>query len=270
MLMPAARTLLGALPPACGIKLIDALATRTKPWGVSPLEQDAMRAATRLSLGRDAKHAAWSWGSGPLIVLVHGWGGRAAQMAPLATFLADRGFRAVTFDVTGHGDSPHRRTHWEWFIRDIAALTRALPAEVFAYVGHSAGGLSMMAARRTMGIRAQRYVCVCSPSYPWPFTESIRRKLQPPAACMEHYQRHVARMFDMTWPQLQAGDSFSDAGKELLLVYDTTDRYVSHEEGDKIKWLCPDATLVKTSAYGHARILAAAELAQSVASFLAA
>ncbi len=33
----------------------------------------------------------WTWGKGPTVLLVHGWSGRALDMAPLAERLADAG-----------------------------------------------------------------------------------------------------------------------------------------------------------------------------------
>jgi hypothetical protein len=53
-----------------------------------------------------------------------------------------------------------------------------------------------------------------------------------------------------------------------MLVYDETDRFVDHQEGDRILSWCKGAALVKTVAYGHTRILAAQELEQVVGEFL--
>lgn len=42
-------------------------------------------------------------GSGDPVLLLHGWGGASTDMAPLASSLADAGFRAVVPDLPGHG-----------------------------------------------------------------------------------------------------------------------------------------------------------------------
>ena len=110
-------------------------------------QQHAMARADRLHYVPDGQHAAWVWGHGPLVILVHGWNGRAAQLAPLAMDIAQRGFRCVAIDITGHGSSPGHRTAWADFIADIASLSQSLGQEVYAYIGHSAGGLAMMATR---------------------------------------------------------------------------------------------------------------------------
>ena len=46
------------------------------------------------------------WGEGARTVyLVHGWGGRGAQLAALVEPLVEAGHRVVMFDMPAHGDS---------------------------------------------------------------------------------------------------------------------------------------------------------------------
>src|SRR5713226_1770534 len=266
MLIKVAKFVIKVVPEGMANSITRSLAAMTQRPPISSFEQEAMAQASRMSYGEN--NVAWVWGDGPLVIFVHGWSGRAAQMAPLARHVANLGFRSVAIDVTGHGDSPKRHTRWDYFLRDIAALSQSLHEEVYAYVGHSAGALSMMAARALKGIHAQRYACICTPSFPFPPINVIRKKLNPKERVLEHYKKYIAEQFETTWEQLQAGCSYANAGPDLLLVYDETDRFVDHSEGDKIQGLCPGARLVKTSAYSHQKILAAPELAQTLGAFL--
>src|SRR5205814_10403776 len=50
--------------------------------------------------------AAWRWGSGSPVLLVHGWEGRGAQLGAFVDPLLARGFSVVTFDASAHGASP--------------------------------------------------------------------------------------------------------------------------------------------------------------------
>jgi pimeloyl-ACP methyl ester carboxylesterase len=188
-------------------------------------------------------------------------------MAPVALRLSDLGFQSVAVDVTG-GESTKGHTRWDYFFNDIAALSRFLKEPVFAYVGHSAGGLTVMAARKLEGIAAERYVCICAPSYPFPPINVIQKKLSPKSGVIDRYKNFLAAQFKTTWEHLQTGSSYIGAGLDLLLLYDETDRFVDHCEGDKIKALCPGAQLVKTSAYTHTKVLTAPELVEAIATFL--
>ncbi|HEX3140237.1 MAG TPA: alpha/beta hydrolase [Rhizobacter sp.] len=262
-----ARALVAALPGPAAFHVMRLLAGRAPPRPqVSAAQQQALSQATRI--GHGAGRVAWSWGNGPLVVLVHGWGGRAAQLAPLASGLSQRGYRCVAMDVTGHGESASSRSSWRSFIDDVSELPRHLGQPVHAFIGHSAGGLAMMAARAIHGLTARHYVCVCAPSHPFPPIRAIRQKLDPRLSLIERYQEFIAAQFDTSWRELAAGRAFAGAADELLLVYDPGDRFVDHSEGDRIFAMCPDASLVKLTAGGHTRVLVSSELEQAVRRFL--
>src|SRR5712692_2147424 len=182
MLTRIAEYVLKVVPESTASAITRGFAAITRRAPVSPVEQEAMAQASKVYFGETKKTVAWGWGDGPPVIFVHGWGGRAAQLAPLAVHVANLGFRSVAIDVTGHGDSPKRHTRWDYFLRDIAALSQSLHEEAYAYVGHSAGGLAMMAARALKGIHARRYACVCAPSFPFPPINVIRKKLNPKEA----------------------------------------------------------------------------------------
>src|SRR5262245_6769233 len=108
------------------LSVINGLSSRPARPPVMPDEQAAMRGASKLALRMPTDMVAWQFdsavGTGALVVLTHGWGGRAAQMAPLAAALAQRGFCAVIVDIAGHGESPAKRARWEYFVRDISQV----------------------------------------------------------------------------------------------------------------------------------------------------
>jgi pimeloyl-ACP methyl ester carboxylesterase len=267
MLSQIVSFVLRVVPDATATSITCALASLIQRPAVSAIEQQAIDKATRMSYGANGS-VAWVWGSGPLVVFVHGWGGRASQMAPLALHVSELGFRCVAIEVTGHGDSPKRRTRWAYFMRDIGDIAEALACEVYAYVGHSAGALSMMAARSLQGVRAQRYVCICAPSHPFPAINVIKKRLSPRSAVIDRYKALIASQFETQWERLERGDAFANAGRDLLLFYDESDRFVPDSEGDKLQTLCPGSRLVKTNKYGHQRILGAPELTHAVSEFL--
>lgn len=268
MLIALARQTLKLVPDGMAFALTDRLAAMTRRPALDEAERQAMARAEQIRFGAGRANVAWAWGTGPLVILVHGWSGRAAQMAPLAARIAESGFRAVAPDVTGHGDSPGRHTHWRYFLRDIPALAETLGEPVYACVGHSAGALTMMAARHAGNVSASRYVCICAPSHPFPPISEIRKKLAPRPAIIERYKAFIAEQFANSWDDLVPGLVYSGLGADTLLFYDTTDRFVDHAEGDKIAAIVPGARLLKTDRYSHVRILAAPELHAAVCEFL--
>lgn len=104
------------------------------------------------------------WGAGPVVYLVHGWGGRGAQFGSLVEPLLRSGHRVVMFDAPAHGDSDHgpggpRRTNGVEFAKALdAVFCRFGPAE--AVVAHSMGTISTYLAMRFGWLGAKSLVFV--------------------------------------------------------------------------------------------------------------
>jgi pimeloyl-ACP methyl ester carboxylesterase len=268
MLLEIASFLIKISPENIGYAITKTVAAKTQRPPISKQESGALGYADKIHYGKDNRNIAWSWGEGPIVIFVHGWGGQAAQLAPLALQVAKQGFRAIAIDVSGHGDSPGKSICWEYFLNDIAELSKIFDKEIYAYVAHSAGALSMMAARKLRSLHASRYVCICAPTHPYPPIDVIRRKLKPSETIIQRYKAYIANQFESTWADLEPGISHNDAGPQLLLFYDEADKVVNHIDGDKIKALNPNAVLIKTSTYSHTKILLAPELHKAVIDFI--
>lgn len=268
MLLDLAKLTLNITSDSLALRLVVSLASRTQRPPMDQAQRAAISQAQAIRYGEQATHTAWCWGEGPLVLLVHGWNGRAAQMAPLARQIAARGYRAVAPDITGHGGSPGTRTQWHFFRRDLLQLVNDLDQDIHTLIGHSAGALAMMAARHAGEIRASRYTCICAPSHPFPPIEVIRRKLSPRPAVISRYQRLIAEQLGASWEDMQAGTLYRGLNEKTLLIYDQDDRIVNHSEGDRLVGLSPSAQLMKTQGYGHNRILAAPEVMEALNRFV--
>ncbi len=264
------KALIARLPARPALNLMQRLASRTQRQPINEDQRTALLQARRMTFGTGGGLCAWHWGTqGPLVLLVHGWNGSAAQLAPLASALARQGFRCVAIDVTGHGDSPGKRTSWRCFIDDIAQVARELGEVPHACIGHSAGGLAMMAARHTHQFTARHYVCICAPTHPHPPIRAVRQRLNPRPQLLEMYQDFIASQFCTRWFALASGAAFAGAHDDLLLIYDEGDRYVDHRDGDRIQNWCPGSTLVKPTSVGHSRVLATPQVQDAILSFIA-
>lgn len=105
-----------------------------------------------------------AWGAGPVVYLVHGWGGRGSQFGALVEPLVESGHRVVMFDAPAHGDSDHgpagpRHTNGVEFAKALdAVFCRFGPAE--AVVAHSMGTIATYLAMRFGWLGAGRLVLV--------------------------------------------------------------------------------------------------------------
>ncbi len=87
--------------------------------------------------------AVYEWGeeSAPPLLLAHGGFDFARTFDVFAPLLADGGWRVVSWDQRGHGDSEHAALYsWQADVRDALAVLDATSCEPVAAVGHSKGG----------------------------------------------------------------------------------------------------------------------------------
>jgi pimeloyl-ACP methyl ester carboxylesterase len=87
--------------------------------------------------------AVYEWGpaDGPPLLLAHGGFDFARTFDLFAPRLADAGWRVVSFDQRGHGDSDHAALYnWDADARDALAVLDSTTREPVPFVGHSKGG----------------------------------------------------------------------------------------------------------------------------------
>ncbi|MFW0151467.1 alpha/beta fold hydrolase [Mycobacterium sp. smrl_JER01] len=82
------------------------------------------------------------WGSGPPVILSHGWPLNADAWDAAALFLAGNGFRAIAHDRRGHGRSNQtwHGNEMDTYADDLATLIDVLDLHDVVLIGHSTGG----------------------------------------------------------------------------------------------------------------------------------
>lgn len=218
----------------------------------------------------------WSWASGPVVYLVHGWGGDLEQMVPLVAPLVERGLQVVAFDGLSHGRSdagahgPRSSDAVELGRSLNAVAARFGPAR--AVVAHSMGALAALLAVRDGWLAVERLVLVAPPSGVPDLLERIRRELGlGPRATRRLAERARRRtgyaVDDLDLVRIATGLAH-DERPALLVVHDLLDREAPHEPSARLVRSWPDAQLLSTAGLGHRRILADAAVGGAVSRFV--
>lgn len=94
-----------------------------------------------------ARLTAESFGEGPPVLLLHGVGQTRNAWRQAAELLSERGYRAVTLDLRGHGDSDWSDAGYDFslFVEDLHRLVHIVGGAP-AIVGASMGGMISMTA----------------------------------------------------------------------------------------------------------------------------
>ncbi|MEF7613181.1 alpha/beta hydrolase [Aquincola sp. MAHUQ-54] len=82
------------------------------------------------------------WGSGPVVVMSHGWPLTADSWESQMLFLASQGYRVIAHDRRGHGRSsqPWHGNEMDTYADDLATLIEQLGLQAITLVGFSTGG----------------------------------------------------------------------------------------------------------------------------------
>ena len=114
--------------------------------------------------GCSISYLAWGDRSSPTLVLVHGGAAHAHWWSALGPLLADR-HRVVALDLSGHGDSGHRKVYRadQWAREVLAVAEAGGGAGPPVVVGHSMGGFVTIVTAANHGARLAGAVVLDAP-----------------------------------------------------------------------------------------------------------
>ncbi len=119
----------------------DDLPEEARPYAAYPDAAPPARRRRVDSHGLGIAVAEWGDETAPPILLAHGGFDFAATFSVFAPKLARVGYRVVSFDQRGHGDSDHAALYsWDADLRDTLAVLDSVSHEPIPLIGHSKGG----------------------------------------------------------------------------------------------------------------------------------
>lgn len=233
------------------------------PPGGEPFEVDVRGVTVRGS----------SWGTGPAVYLVHGWGGAGGQLAAYVEPLVTAGHRVVLFDAPSHGGSdPGRegggRTHGVELGQALdAVFCRFGPAH--AIVAHSLGTISTYLALRLGWVGTERLVLLAPMVEAHTLFDAFQRALGFGSRTRRAFDRAVDEFVGVPVNQFDARVQAPYAGPvPTLVVHDTGDPQTPYADAVALVDTLPAARLVSTTGLGHRRILRDPGVVETVVGFL--
>ncbi len=204
--------------------------------------------------GAQTQVAAWRWGVGPTVLLVHGWEGRGSQLGALVEPLVAAGLSVVTFDAPAHGDSAGNRlylTDHADAIVDVAAAVGPL----HAIVAHSFGCAATLLAHARRGVDATRNVMISPNVLIHDSLERFARLVGLDDAERSLLEHQIVTATGTTVESLALENTATSRDAALLVVHDRDDREVSVHHAERLTQAWPNSRLVVTEGLGHRRIL---------------
>lgn len=220
---------------------------------------------------RGREIAGYTWGSGErTVLLIHGWRGRASQFAPLIRELVAEGFRVVAFDAPAHGRSRGGPTDMRDWLAAAEALQRS-HGPFHAVVGHSMGGLAALTLARS-STPTGLVAVIAAVGHSDPYIAEFAKDLGLNARTAAHVKaRFHARLGEDEASAARRYDAVIHplpATTELLIVHDRNDRRIPDADAQRLHAAhAGRSRMVRTSGFGHTRVLAADLTLDAVTAF---
>jgi pimeloyl-ACP methyl ester carboxylesterase len=274
--------------PGLAARIGEKLMFRTTRRQAAAWEQQLLERGRRFSIASPwGELAAWSWGEGPTVLLVHGWNGRGSQLGRLVAPLVSAGYRVVTFDAPGHGQSPGSSSsmlHFADAIEHAVDSLRPVFGTLAAIIAHSMGGPAVVVAmsrfqkrsttERERSLRdalpVERFVFVAPPIDVRDFVRGFSRQVELGSESEALLGQLIETRFATPLASLHAPTLARSLSAPLLVIHDADDREVPLRQGERLAEAWRSARLWVTSGLGHTRILTDPEVVYEIAGFVAA
>lgn len=214
-------------------------------WSIETLPFEG----SHLAVWRRAKAAP----EAPRVLLVHGWGGDAQQLLPLAARLAADGFEPLLLDLPAHGRAGGWRSNLVQWTRALFAVT-ARHGPWTGVVGHSLGARALAHAL-ARGLPAQSAALIAAAPPPRQFLGWFAAAVGLGDALAERMASHIEQREGVAMQRFEPDWLGSRLQQPTLLVHDRGDRTAPLAGSEALARALPTAELLVTEGLGHRRVL---------------
>lgn len=232
---------------------------------------ELLDARERILSHRGRLIATWSWGpvDAPAVLLVHGWGGHAAQLRGFVSPLLHAGFSVVTYDQPAHGVSEGRLTGLPDFA-DLVAEVAHHYGVVRGVLGHSLGATAAAFALARRTIHIEKMVLISPPSDLVGYSRRFARWHWMPERLRRAMQNAIEERYGLRWDELELARLAPRLEAKALVIHDRADRQVPLKQGAAFARSWPGARFMTTEGLGHGRILRDDAVIDAATAFLCA
>ena len=193
-------------------------------------------------------------GSGPSVMLLHGWEGQPSDLAAFAPPLLAAGCSVVTMDLPAHGASDGRQTSIPQAARALGAVVEAL-GPLHGVIAHSMGAEILVEALFT-GLAAERVVLISAPAYYERFARNFAAGSGLDAQGTEAMLTLLGTTIGVDVHEISVPLRAAHLRQPALIIHSGGDRLVAIEDSLASAAAWPGARHLRVEGLGHGRILA--------------
>jgi pimeloyl-ACP methyl ester carboxylesterase len=172
-------------------------------------------------------------GTGPGVLLAHGWESNSARWRTFVQLFQKKGYRIIALDAPGHGLTSSNRFDAKWYAEALQAVAEHFKPAFL--VGHSAGGMSLLyylAEQRPDFIKGG--VVIAAPCSLRKVLNNFNSVMHLSEYAMLGLEMAVNKQFDVPVDAFNLLDYAQKTKVPGLVLYDACDEIASFAEGQRL------------------------------------
>ena len=237
-------------------------------YQATPAEKHYLNSAERFGISvHDQMVRCWKWGSGPAILLAHGWNGRGIQLHQFIEPLLQRGYSVIAYDAPGHGESHGKTSSYFEFTDTIRTLlTSSNGHEIRGVIAHSLGAAAVVNSMAKED-HALKPVLIAPALKPTEVLYSFFDAFGLPKPMYQNLIEEYEKSFGYTMRRDNPSDLLSGIKSKILIVHDKNDPTIPYVDSKDISDRLRNIELHTTERLGHKRILANESVVEFVCNY---
>jgi esterase/lipase len=209
----------------------------------------------------------WSWGKGPTVLFIHGWGGRGTQISCYIDDLLKAGFQVMSLDLPAHGQSDGKQTNAFDVTQAVTEVFKKID-NLHTVITHSFGGIIFGYFYNTQ-MPIKKIVMLCPPSTLHTAFNQFSNALHLPHSVQEHVIQKLKKNFgEDVFEKLSLVNNIQKASQPVLVVHDKQDEIVPYQEGEIVANAAKYGTFYLSHDLGHRKVLYDKSIVEKVVQFI--
>lgn len=244
--------LVAVFSPDASAKLAIKTFAKVRKGRVQPAQQpflDEAKHSLEAVNGNQIQTYQWM-GSGPRVLLIHGWESNTFRWRMLIRILRKEGFHVIAFDAPAHGYSTGKMLHVPLYTECVEHMVQGFDPKYI--IGHSVGGMTALYhAHRHPNESVEKIVTIGSPAEFQEIVQSYKSLLGFNDRVLKAFDKLVFKEFGYHIHEFATPRFVKGNPKKGLLLHDRLDRIAPFHASQKVHDAWEDSVLIPTEGLGH-------------------
>ena len=261
-------TFLWEFAPKLAKFLVKRMFFKPSTYTITPVEKQYLDKGESFQISvHDKIVQCWKWGSGPGILLAHGWNGRGIQLHSFIEPLVQKGYSAIAYDAPGHGESQGTTSSYFEFTDTIRTLlTSSNGYDIQGVIAHSMGGSATVnsIAKERLPLKT----AIVAPALRlaevlYCFFDEIG----VPASIYQNLIGEYENQFGYDMYRDNPSNLLNEINSRVLIVHDKNDPTIPYVDSKRLSNEFENMELHTTEGLGHKRILTEESVVDSIINY---